>query len=267
MGDGDAEAALPQRLNSRQRRREQQQEQQHQEQEVQEAGSHEAGEAGAAQAASTSGRHEGAHGLGEGSPGAAPCGAGTGPAPDGSDRDASLRPGLQPEGEPGGPTAGLEVEPVSTLEPLPEYRSAAVGNYQFEYLDHTADVQLHAWGSDLARAFEQCGLALFNYMSPLEHVRPLETRTYRAEGHDLASLLFGFLDELLFEFNTELFLAAEVRITRFDRQAFVIEAEGRGERFDRARHEVGTEVKAITYSAMSISEQEGDAEVFVIVDI
>lgn len=30
---------------------------------------------------------------------------------------------------------------------------------------------------------------------------------------------------------------------------------------------MGTEVKAITYSAMSIRETEGDAEVFVIVDI
>lgn len=40
-----------------------------------------------------------------------------------------------------------------------------------------------------------------------------------------------------------------------------------GETFDRSRHEVGTEVKAITYSAMSIRETEGDAEVFVIVDI
>lgn len=62
----------------------------------------------------------------------------------------------------------------------------------------------------------------------------------------------------------------------------------RGERFDRQRHEVGTEIKAITYSAMQIRPErgsagggaagddapsagqqgeEGDAEVFVIVDI
>ena len=41
----------------------------------------------------------------------------------------------------------------------------------------------------------------------------------------------------------------------------------RGEKFDRTRHEIATEVKAITYSAMQIREQEGDAEVFVIVDI
>ena len=41
----------------------------------------------------------------------------------------------------------------------------------------------------------------------------------------------------------------------------------RGERFDRQRHASGTEIKAITYSAMQINESAGDAEVFVIVDI
>jgi SHS2 domain-containing protein len=41
----------------------------------------------------------------------------------------------------------------------------------------------------------------------------------------------------------------------------------RGERFRRGEHASGTEIKAITYSAMQIREQEGDAEVFVIVDI
>lgn len=44
-------------------------------------------------------------------------------------------------------------------------------------------------------------------------------------------------------------------------------ARRRGERFDRERHVSGTEVKAITYSAMQILERPGDAEVFVIVDI
>jgi SHS2 domain-containing protein len=44
-------------------------------------------------------------------------------------------------------------------------------------------------------------------------------------------------------------------------------AARRGEKFDRSRHECGTEVKAITYSAMQIRQQPGDVEVFVIVDI
>eukprot|EP00887_Chlorella_sp_A99_P007899 scaffold20.g7899.t1 len=152
---------------------------------------------------------------------------------------------------------------------MPEYRSVAVEGFKFEYLDHTADVQLHSWGNTLEEAFEQAALAMFNYMTPLSGIAVDEgaTRTYEAEGHDMHSLLFNFLDELLFTFSTEFFVCREVRVTSLDRGAFRIAAEGRGERFDRARHAAGTEVKAITYSAMQITEKPGDAEIFVIVDI
>ncbi|EFN55786.1 hypothetical protein CHLNCDRAFT_14100, partial [Chlorella variabilis] len=136
-------------------------------------------------------------------------------------------------------------------------------------LDHTADVQLHAWGATLTEAFENVALCMFNYMTPLKGIAidPALTRRYEAEGHDMQSLLFNFLDELLFSFSTEFFVPSQLRITSFDRQTWQIKAEGHGEKFDRQRHVCGTEVKAITYSAMQINETPEDAEVFVIVDI
>ena len=48
---------------------------------------------------------------------------------------------------------------------------------------------------------------------------------------------------------------------------FEIEAMGFGETFDLQKHPQGTEVKAITYSAMQINENPNFAEVFVIIDI
>lgn len=150
-----------------------------------------------------------------------------------------------------------------------QYRSAAVGEHKFEYLDHTADVQLHAWGSSLREAFEQVGLAMVNYMTPIDGLRIDDscTRQIQASGHDLHSLLFNWLDELLFAYATEYVMFGDITIDSFDIEGFSITATGRGEKFDRSRHECGTEVKAITYSAMQIREAEGDAEVFVIVDI
>lgn len=41
----------------------------------------------------------------------------------------------------------------------------------------------------------------------------------------------------------------------------------RGEKFSKAKHGQGTEIKAITYSAMQIIEQPEKSEIYVIVDI
>ena len=41
----------------------------------------------------------------------------------------------------------------------------------------------------------------------------------------------------------------------------------KGQKFDRAKHIQGTEVKAITYSAMQVIETEQQTDVYVIIDI
>lgn len=80
----------------------------------------------------------------------------------------------------------------------------------FSDLDHTADVQLHAWGDTLEEAFEQCAVAMFNYITELDKVEILEDHEIEANGHDMMSLLFHFLDEFLFLFCAEPYLVAKV---------------------------------------------------------
>eukprot|EP00030_Apusomonadida_sp_AF-17_P005627 a5599_30.p1 GENE.a5599_30~~a5599_30.p1 ORF type:complete len:226 (+),score=80.15 a5599_30:29-679(+) len=140
-------------------------------------------------------------------------------------------------------------------------------NLYYEYRDHTADIQLHAWGYDLAMTFENTALAMFDYMVELPAMAIKETRRIEAKAHDLNSLLFAFMDEWLYMFNTEMFVAKQIFISAFDRENFVIRAEGRGEIFDKTVHPAGTEVKAITFSEMQIHETDTRCDIYIIVDI
>lgn len=139
---------------------------------------------------------------------------------------------------------------------------------KYEYLDHTADVQLHAWGDDLKEAFEQVATAMFGYMTELSTVDIARTIEVTAEADDMIGLLFHFLDEFLFLMcDDPYFIVKEVEILEFDKDNFKIRAVGRGEEFDLNKHPQGTEVKAITYSNMQVHDNDDKHEVYVIIDI
>ena len=139
----------------------------------------------------------------------------------------------------------------------------------YEYLDHTADVQFHAWGDSLEEAFEQVVVCMFSYITDLHTVESLGSNEVEVSGHDMQSLLYNFMDEFLFQFCTDGFVARRVEIESFDKTAFAIRAKGYGEKFQaRVKHPQGTEIKAITYSAMQINvKHSGESDVYVIVDI
>eukprot|EP01102_Stenamoeba_stenopodia_P006657 TRINITY_DN1841_c0_g2_i1.p1 TRINITY_DN1841_c0_g2~~TRINITY_DN1841_c0_g2_i1.p1 ORF type:complete len:115 (-),score=17.26 TRINITY_DN1841_c0_g2_i1:11-355(-) len=76
----------------------------------------------------------------------------------------------------------------------------------YEFLDHTADVQIHTWAPTLQTAFEQQVIAMFDYMTEINAIEVdpnLEPLNVFVEGHDLESLLYAFMDEFLFQFSTE----------------------------------------------------------------
>lgn len=111
---------------------------------------------------------------------------------------------------------------------------------------------------------------MFGYMTDLDYVTVETCYEIGLKADDLESLLYRFLDELLFLFSAEPFLICKrLEITKFTKNPFEIKCRCYGEPFDLSKHPQGTEVKAITYSAMQIVEKpaENHFEVFVIIDI
>lgn len=149
--------------------------------------------------------------------------------------------------------------------------SSSIPIKKYEYLDHTADVQLHSWGDTLKESFEQIAMSMFGYMTEIEKVEmksEQEVEILLDSEDDILNLVFKWLDEWLFVFSAEpFFIARKIVISEFDADRGYIKAIGYGEEFDIHKHPQGTEVKAITYSNMQVHKDKPTNDIYVIIDI
>lgn len=139
----------------------------------------------------------------------------------------------------------------------------------FEYLDHTSDIIVRAHGKNLEEAFEQAAMALMNILvQNLQHVSQTTERRFNVSGASLEELLYRYLEEFLFIFDTErlVFSKVEVSVNRGGSE-FEANISAHGEKFNPAKHRPGIEVKAVTYHMMSIKQREGITEVLFLLDI
>src|SRR5262249_13880057 len=95
-------------------------------------------------------------------------------------------------------------------------------------------------------------------------VMPKERLDIRLEGDDRAFLLFDWLNELLYRFDSEhrLFSRFEVRVTEKG-----LEGTAWGGPLERSRHALSHEVKAITYHGLRVEQTSDGWLAEVIVDI
>jgi hypothetical protein len=103
---------------------------------------------------------------------------------DPSDDDIEVRPPPAKHAKHASSMAANACPPRRDELELPLATLCATATGQWEYLDHPADVQIHAWGVSLPEAFENCAVAMFNYMTPLTGVTeaPNVVQEFECEG-------------------------------------------------------------------------------------
>lgn len=139
---------------------------------------------------------------------------------------------------------------------------------KYEYIDHTADVIVHAWGDNLDDCFANSVYGMFGFMTDLSGVEEEETITISAdfEAPTEEHMLFKVLDECLFTFMTEdYFIIKRIRFIRLNGSG--VEAIAWGERMDLKRHSRGTEVKAVTMHGMAVEHSSGRVDSRFLLDI
>ncbi len=135
----------------------------------------------------------------------------------------------------------------------------------FETFDHTADLGLRIVAADLNTLFAEAGQALFSIIvDNLDAVSPSNMQTVTIAGSDREYLLFDWLRELLYRFDAEHWLFSKFEVQVGDNG---LTATVWGETLDRDRHQLGHEVKAITYHALKVESTPDGWFAEVIVDI
>ncbi len=140
----------------------------------------------------------------------------------------------------------------------------------FRYINHTADIQSQSWGRTLEEAFSQCALSLMTIITPnLEKISPQIEKSVKIKAEDKEALLFDFLSEFLYIFDVEGLIFNEINVEYIEKinKHYKLEVTMKGEKFNKKKHDIGTEVKAITYSFINIDESEDDVKINIVFDI
>lgn len=134
----------------------------------------------------------------------------------------------------------------------------------YEYFEATADIGLKAYGKDMNEAFENAGLAIFNIISDTSDIDALREIEFEVTSEDEVSLLYDYLEELLFYHEIEFMLFSDFHV-KIDENLH-LKAKIIGEEINWDKHERKSEIKAITFHKMEVRKTD-HVEVQAIVDL
>ena len=130
---------------------------------------------------------------------------------------------------------------------------------RYEFIEHTADIGLVAYGDTLAGAFANAAYGMFSIIAELDAVREAESRRVEVSADDIEGLLFDWLNSLLYYLDVEMLLFRRFDIIEFGDTRLV--AVCYGEKYDPSRHHLKTGVKSATYHTMEVDRAENRVRV------
>lgn len=139
----------------------------------------------------------------------------------------------------------------------------------FKFLEHTADVYIAAYGSNLAEAFQNAARGMFDVMTDVDKINPKTEDSVEADGKDEYALLYSWLEALLVKFDTSGMLYSKFDILQLKQtpRGFRLKAKVSGEKFNPEKHPQKVGVKSVTYHRMEIIKEPSKVTVRFILDI
>ena len=131
----------------------------------------------------------------------------------------------------------------------------------YEFIEHTADIVIRAFGDTLEEAFAGAATARFDILTEKAPIKREQKVPLEAESIDLQGLLVTFLSQLLVVHEVDRLVLSDFEVSFGG--GCSLKAVGWGEPFDEARHGGGLDVKAVTYHMMEVFDGHGERPSFV----
>ncbi len=139
----------------------------------------------------------------------------------------------------------------------------------FEFLEHTADAYVAAYGRSFSEAFENAAVATFEVMTDVKNVSSNVEDVVEVSARDEKALLYSWLEALLVKSEVNGLLYSKFKVLSLENVAegFRLKAKIWGEKFDSNKHLQKVGVKAITYHRMEIIKKPNLITLRFILDI
>ena len=140
---------------------------------------------------------------------------------------------------------------------------------RFEFLEHTADAYVAAYGDSLEEAFENAALATFEVMTDVKKVEPKVEDFVEVEAHDEYALLYNWLEAFLIKFDVTDSIYSRFKVSSIEKTPTGLRLRAKiwGESFDPEKHPRKVGIKAVTYHRMEIVKKPKAVMVKFILDI
>jgi SHS2 domain-containing protein len=133
----------------------------------------------------------------------------------------------------------------------------------YKFLEHMADIKFKARGRNLGVVFGNCAKAFGSHVSRESKIKGMKRKKIKITAEDNESLLYSFLDELIYLLDARGFLVLKAKVKV---KNFVLEGDVFG--VDASRHSGLDYIKAATYSEMYVKKKRnGEWEAQVVLDV
>ncbi len=136
---------------------------------------------------------------------------------------------------------------------------------KYKLINHTADLGIHVFGRNPEELFTNAAQAMFDQITDLKALKGIAQQKIQVTGTDWPDLMVNWLRELLYLWTVKELLVKTVEILSLSETA--LSAVVRVEPYNPEKHDIKTEIKAVTYHQSIVESKLTGWESKIIFDV